>query len=202
MRKLRSEDAFKIAKSILKERLGIDLDLLKQYGEGFQYQYYNYSIGGHGDFYKLMIYDMSSDEEAKLPEGEIGLTGWIIPPKAIVSVIVERRFGDAVIYRYVNQFPWHGSDDMHVGVHEILGEKEARTLLARELYQRYGHQISPEMMENSFWEMISDDYMFNLLLKLKCSKKQVKPIMSVYIDRVTKVISIIRCMEQYPWEVE
>ena len=197
MRKLRSEDAFKIAKNILKERLGIELDLLKQYGECYQYV-----IGCCGDFYELMICDMSCAESAKLPDGEIGLTGWIIPPKAILKVIVERHFGDAVIYRYVKQFPWNGSDDMHVGMHELLGEQEACTLLSRELYQRYGHQISPEIMEKSFWEVISDDYMFNWLLKMKCSKKQVKPIMSVYIDRVTQVISIIRCVEQYPWEVE
>ena len=57
-------------------------------------------------------------------------------------------------------------------------------------------------MEKSFWEVISDDYMFNYILKMKYSKKQIKPIMSVYIDRVTQVISTIRCVEQYPWEVE
>lgn len=51
--------------------------------------------------------DLSRAKEATLPKGvKVGLTGWIKPPKPILTIYIDKQTGETFIRRQVKQYPW------------------------------------------------------------------------------------------------
>lgn len=56
--------------------------------------------------FEFELIDKTNAKPVTLPKGEIGITGWKIPPKHLLTVYVDKLTGSSFIRRYAPIYPW------------------------------------------------------------------------------------------------
>lgn len=56
--------------------------------------------------YKFELIDESKAKAVKLPQNQVGPTGWTKPPKPILTVYIDKQTGETFIRRQTKEYPW------------------------------------------------------------------------------------------------